>query len=335
MLKRRKGPDRRARIATLLASAFLLATFAWPDETPPSPRPADTVMHAEPVPLDRADPGRRRLGALVFLEGWRLRSDDVRLGGISAMHVEDGQVLALSDAGSLFRFPVPRAAGTLPLNIGRVAGGPGTGRRKSDRDGESMVVAGADLWVAWEGRNAIWRYRRSDWAPVAASVPKAMERWPSMRGPEGMTRLADGRFLVFGEGRTAADGTTPLLLFEGDPAVPGTRIVPLRYRPPAGYSPTDAGLLPDGRILVLNRRFRWLSGFAAILSVAELPSRSRAGSVLEPRELAAFSGSITSDNLEALSVTREGSRTIVWIASDDNYTPILQWTLLLKFALAE
>ena len=335
MLRRRKGLDRRARIATLLASAFLLATFAWPDEAPAPPRPADIVMSAEPVPLDRADPARRQLGQLVFLEGWRLRSDDVRLGGISAMHVEDGQVLALSDAGSLFRFAVPRRAGALPLNISRVARGPGTGRRKSDRDGESMAVAGRDVWVAWEGRNQIWRYRRGDWAAVSAAAPEAMKRWPSMRGPEAMARLADGRFLVFGEGRVAADGTTPLLLFEGDAAARGTRVVPLRYRPPSGYSATDAALLPDGRLLVLNRRFRLLSGFSAILSVAQLPSRLRMGSVLEPREIAAFSGSISSDNLEALSVTRERGRTIVWIASDDNYTPFLQWTLLLKFALAE
>ena len=41
------------------------------------------------------------------------------------------------------------------------------------------------------------------------------------------------------------------------------------------------------------------------------------------------------DNMEALSVTREGDRTIVWIASDDNFNPLLQRTLLMKFALAE
>ena len=240
MVKRRKGPDRRARIATVLASAFLLATFARPDETPLPPQPADVAMTAEAVPLDRADPARRRLGGLLFLEGWRLRSRDVRLGGISAMHVEGGQVLALSDAGSLFRFPVPRRAGALPLHISRVARGPGSGRRKGDRDGESMAVAGGSVWVAWEGRNAVWRYRRSDWSPTAAAAPAAMDRWPSMRGPEAMARLADGRFLIFGEGPDAEDGTTPLLLFAGDPAEAGTRTAALRYRPPRGFRPTDA-----------------------------------------------------------------------------------------------
>ena len=40
------------------------------------------------------------------------------------------------------------------------------------------------------------------------------------------------------------------------------------------------------------------------------------------------------DNMEALSVTRERGRTILWIASDDNFSP-LQRTLLLKFALVD
>jgi hypothetical protein len=36
--------------------------------------------------------------------------------------------------------------------------------------------------------------------------------------------------------------------------------------------------------------------------------------------------------MEALSVTQEGSRTILWMASDNNYNNV-QRTLLLKFLL--
>jgi hypothetical protein len=36
--------------------------------------------------------------------------------------------------------------------------------------------------------------------------------------------------------------------------------------------------------------------------------------------------------MEGLSVTQEGGRTIVWLTSDDNYSP-LQQTVLMKFAL--
>lgn len=333
MQKRRKGRDKAARIATVLAAGFLLGTYAPPDRRPRPPLPPVVAMQADPVPLDEPDPERRRLGALLFLEGWHLWSRDVRLGGISAMHVEGGEVLALSDAGSLFRFPLPRRAGRLPLRIARVEQGPGSGRGKGDRDGESMAVAEGTAWVAWEGANEIWRYRLSDWRRLSSAAPKAMDKWRSMRGPEAMVRLPDGRFLVFAEGGEAADGPAQALLFPSDPSLPGARAVPLRYRAPRGFRATDAALLPDGRLLILNRRFRLLSSFSAILSVAALPRRLAPGAVIEPRELASFRDSVTRDNYEALSVTREGARTIVWIMSDDNYTPILQRTLLLKFAL--
>jgi hypothetical protein len=57
-----------------------------------------------------------------------------------------------------------------------------------------------------------------------------------------------------------------------------------------------------------------------------------AGSVLKGEEIANFAPPVTTDNYEALTVTFEGGRTIVWIASDDNFID-LERTLLMKFAL--
>ena len=321
---------RRGRAALVLVLGLLVATHAWPGAHSPPLRPAETTLTAEPVSLDEDRPGERRAGQLVFLGGWHLRSRDVRFGGISAMHVEQGQVLAISDGGGLFRFPVPARAGEQPLRVERVARGPGNGRRKSDRDVESMAVADGHVWLGFEGRNAVWRYRRADWAFEAAAAPPAMRTWPSQHGPEAMVRLGDGRFMLFAEGGEAVDGTTPALLFEGDPALASTSATPLRYRPPAGFRVTDAALLPDGRLLLLNRRYRLLEGWSAALAIAEI-----ADGVIEAREIARLADPLTIDNMEALSVTEEGGRTIVWIASDDNFTPWLQRTLLLKFALVE
>jgi hypothetical protein len=123
------------------------------------------------------------------------------------------------------------------------------------------------------------------------------------------------------------------LLFEGDPALAATRTVPMRYRPPAGFRVTDAALLPDGRLLLLHRRFGLLEGWSAVIAVADVRGLAEGG-VIEPRELARLASPLTRDNMEALSVTSQGGRTIVWIASDDNFTPWFQQTLLLKFALA-
>jgi hypothetical protein len=158
-----------------------------------------------------------------------------------------------------------------------------------------------------------------------------MRRWRGNAGPEAMARLADGRFLLFAEGPDDQRATSDAVLFEGDPAEPGTRAVRLRYRRVPGYRVTDAGLLPDGRLILLNRRFAWLEGFSAVVTVAETRGLTE-GATIAGREVAALRPPVTVDNMEALSVTVENGRTIVWIASDDNFFP-LQRTLLLKFEL--
>ena len=148
-----------------------------------------------------------------------------------------------------------------------------------------------------------------------------------------MVRLTDGRFLIFSEGRDNDDPYSPVLLFAGDPAVAGTPVTVLRYRRPVGYRVTDADLLADGRLILLQRRATLLEGFSARIAVADLPAL-RPGATIAGREIAALGAPLTVDNMEALSVAREGGRTIVRIASDDNFMPI-QRTLLLEFALVE
>ncbi len=206
--------------------------------------------------------------------------------------------------------------------------GPGPPGDKVNRDIESLVVHRGEAWIGYEQANAVWRYDRRSFARRSAAAPPAMREWSNNAGPEAMVRLKDGRFLVFAEGN---GGDSEAALFSGDPTAAGTSALRLRYRPPEGYRVTDAAVLPDGRLVLLNRRVSLFAGFTARLTVAALP-RLADRALIVGREIAAFEGSVTRDNLEALSVTREGARTILWIASDDNYNP-LQRTLLMKFAL--
>lgn len=290
-------------------------------------------LTSETVALDPGDPGRRRVGDLAFLAGWSLASDDRRFGGISSMQVADGGVTALSDAGILLRFALPAGAAAARVRLDPLPLGPGPATRKSNRDTEAMLIRGESIWVGFEKHNMVWRYRRSDLRFMAAAQPPAMRRWRANSGPEAIARLADGRFLVFAEGRRDGPALSDLLLFDGDPAVAGTRTTLLRYRRPPGFRVTDAALLPDGRLFLLNRRVTWLGGLSAILTVADLGNLAP-GATIEGREVAALRPPLTVDNMEALSVTVENGRTIVWIASDDNFNP-LQRTLLLKFLLVE
>lgn len=318
------------RILFLLAALLFLATFAPPALQHREPPPPVTFVRFTPVALDIQDPGVKRLGRLSFLGAWVLTSNDARMGGISALHVEGGEALAMSDAGWRIRFPLPQAGATVRAEIAMMEEGPGPPGDKASRDIESLVVHGDTAWVGYEQFNAIWRYGRRRFEPRASAAPGAMREWSNNAGPEAMVRLPDGRFLVFAEGE---GGDSEAVLFSGDPTAPGMAALRLRYRPPKGYRLTDAAVLPDGRLVLLNRAVGLFSGFTARLTVAGLPPLADRA-LIEGREIAAFEGKTTRDNMEALSVTLEGDRTILWIASDDNYNP-LQRTLLMKFALAE
>lgn len=321
------------RIVLAFVALLLLATFAPPSLFSEPVPPANARLWAEPVGLDEDRPRRRRLGSLAYLEGWHLRSDDRRFGGISAMHVEDEQVLAVSDAGTLIRFGLPHVRGAQAVEVDPIPEGPGAAGSKRDRDAEAMLVRGGRAWISFERSNSVWRYDRGSWRSEASHRPSLMRRWRSNAGGEAMVRLADGRFLVFSEGASGGDGPTAAALFDGDPAEPDTEAVGIGYQAPSGYRITDAALLPDGRILYLNRRFSIFEGISAKLTIGTLTVLAE-GAILSGDEIAHFAPPVTVDNMEALSVAEENGRTIIWIASDDNLNS-LQRTLLLKFALQE
>ncbi len=318
------------RLLLLLVALPLLATVAPPSMQRRDPPPRVTLVRFAAVALDEESPGLKRLGRLEFLGAWALTSNDVRVGGISALHVEAGEALAMSDAGWRIRFPLPGARNPVRAEVAMIEEGPGPAGDKANRDVESLVVEGGSAWVGFEQVNAVWRYEGRRFERRSSAAPPAMRQWSDNAGPEAMVRLPGGRFLVFAEGK---GGDSEAALFAGDPSVAGTPVLRLRYRPPHGYRVTDAAVLPDGRLILLNRRVGLLAGFTARLTVAALP-RLAEGALIAGEAAAAFEGTVTRDNLEALSVTREGGRTILWIASDDNYNP-LQRTLLMKFALID
>ena len=319
------------RVLLLLIALPLLTTFAPKSLTNYADIPKAPWLWVERVPLRTDAPESRRIGGLIYLEGWALRSNHPYFGGISAMHVTGRDVLMLSDGGITSRFALPVRAGRVPIRLIDLPGF--TGRRKFERDSEAMAVHAGRFWVAFERSNAVYRFDRVQWRAEASSEPEGMRDWPLNSGSEAMVRLGNGRFLIFSEGRRLPNGATEVLLFDGDPAVAGTPVVRLGYRAPEDFRITDAARLPDGRLLFLNRRISLLAGIQAKLIIADAPELKE-GAVLAGRELAHFQPPVTTDNYEALSVAEEDGRPIVWIASDDNFMGF-QRTLLLKFALAE
>src|SRR3546814_18713806 len=91
--------------------AFLLLPAPHKDKPEPF-GPGPLRVRARPLPLNAADPGQRDLGPLHYLGGWQLSSAHHGFGGISSLLAEpDGQLLALSDSGTLMGFHVGSGRG--------------------------------------------------------------------------------------------------------------------------------------------------------------------------------------------------------------------------------
>lgn len=319
----------------ILLSVLLLLMFlpSYSGEARLALWPARIELTVTPVALDWRKPDRTRLGRLIFLGGVQLRSKVEGFGGFSALTVTGDRFFLLSDGGNYVRFRMGRDWRVRAVTSGALAVGPASGWRKEDRDSESVTIdrATGTAWVGFESSNQIWRYDPA-FARGRGVAPPAMARWPRSGGPEAMVRLRDGSFLVFAEtARAKTPGTREALWFAGDPIAAPNRGFRFSYRTTRGYAPTDAAELPDGRIVLINRRASLSDGFTGAVTVVDRAA-IRPGAVIEGREIARLAAPVLHDNFEGVAVVQEGRDTILWILSDDNQL-FLQRTLLLKFKL--
>lgn len=272
----------------------------------------------------------RRIGRLEPVGGLTLEASDPAFGGFSALALWRGQAILLNDGGNVVRL---RIAGRHLQTVAAhgLVEGPSTGWDKESRDAESLALdpATGTAWVGYERVNAIWRYTADLRRVTAWQAPAAMRGWGSNSGPEAMVRLRDGRFLVLREGWLKQRGPREALLFAGDPPLPATRVAALSYEPPGDYASSDAAELPNGDVLVLNRRWRAPLTFSTLLVLVRREDIVP-GATLRGRIVADFGATLGHENAEGLAVTRERGRTILWIVTDNDGSG---WrpTILAKF----
>lgn len=313
---------RRAPLALLLA---LTATIA-------SAEPI--ALDADPIQLNPDDPSVEDLGSLAWLGGVRLTAGDPRFGGYSGLErLPDGRLVAVSDLGHWLSFrPVRNARGRL-TGVAAADWSPLRDRRgqplrdKFDSDAEAVRRrTDGSLLVSFERRHRLWRYPATDAAADEMPAPPELGDLPENGGIEALAVLPDDGLLLIAENGRSPEATLRAWLQRRG------RWHELAYVATGLFQPTDAAALPNGDVLVLERRFTLVAGVAARL--ARIPAAQIVpGGRLDPVPIAELVPPYSVDNMEGLAVAPEADgSTLVYLISDDNRNP-LQRTLLMLFRL--
>lgn len=325
----------------LVLLALILPTLAWGTSSDGS----ENVVTYRPVPLNSERTGMKRLGALTYRGGLVLSSRDENFGGLSSLRITpDGkELLATTDRGHWFSARLlynesGDLSGLEETHLAPIKLLGGEDAPDADHDAESLAYDDkGSLYLGFEHNHRILRLpvsgpealRAQSLAQTDANATLSLpdlRRLPRNSGLESLVILRDGRLLAIAEGKKNSDPSPAWLMTEN-----GTT-TSLGYARSARFRPTDATRLPNGDILMLERRFSIVGGVAARLRLIDA-EQIRPGAVLDGAVLATFIEPVTVDNMEGIA-TRQGANgeTLVYLLSDDNFNTF-QRTLLLMFAL--
>lgn len=259
-----------------------------------------------PVQLPLAEGPLRLTGA------WEMEASDPRLGGLSALAIDGGRFLAVSDLGAVVRFDPPSAA--IPrASLLDLRQGPGDLGRKSSRDAESLArdPRGRGWWIGYEQRHSLWLYDEGFGHAVAAIDLKRPD-WRDNRGTEGLLAERDSLLVTAENGRDAMRIGTA-----------GIR----RLRLAAGTEVADAARAPDGGAWLLLRS-KGRGGISqSIAPLIRQGADYRAGPAW-PLPKAVF------DNYEGMTIVPlPGGGWRFWLVTDDGHR-FMARTLLVALDLA-
>ncbi len=313
------------------------------------PGPTRTTVTAIPIDFDREHPGRKEFGKLIFRAGLNLYAKSIYFGGYSAVAIDPAghALLAVSDAGTWMRASLDydgrKLKGLSDVVLGPVLGADGkplrdrrparlrrhdAGRRRHQARHRLRVIRAQ----AQHRALSLHRARSSDRLPGPSPCRRATKGMTANSGIEAMTMIRTGKLkgtlVIFAEHLTDKNGNLRGWLIGGP--TPGA-IVLKRL---AGFDITDAAALPDGGIVVLERRFRYSEGVKMrIRRIAA--SELKRGAPIVGEVLLDADDSLNIDNMEAIAAHRAPSgETVLTIMSDDNFSA-LQRTLIMQFTLPE
>jgi len=340
---------RNTAAAILAIASFLIVAPAFADKpTSVLPRAERLTITAIPIDFDRDDPGRKEFGKLVWRGGFNLFAKSPFFGGYSGLVVAPSgkSLLAISDAGTWLRANIDydgrKLKGLSEASIGPILGRDGKPLAgDADQDSEGLTLVDGDTskgtaYVAFERNHRVLRYPftpdRFGPPDGGLALPAETKRMSANRGIEAIVPIRAGRLkgatVLFSERLLDKNGNLRSWLI-GGPALGAMSLKNM-----GGFDITDAAALPDGGIVVLERRFRYSEGVK--MRIRRIAAKDlKPGALVSGEVLLEANDSLNIDNMEGIAVHRGASgETILTLISDDNFSA-LQRTLLMQFALPD
>lgn len=308
--------------------------------------PIATTVTAIPIDFDHDNPDRKEFGKLIYRSGLNLFAKSHHFGGYSGILIDKSgtHLLAISDAGTWMRaefdYDGRKLKGLSNVTLGPILDKDGKPLRGLAGDAEAMTLIGGDTqqgtaWVGFERQHRIMRYpfTLKSFGPPSGAIPLPAEtkRMTANGGLEALAEIQAGRLkgtlVAFSERLLDRNGNLKGWLIGGP--TPGS----ITLQRIAGYDITDAAPLPDGGIVVLERRYRISKGVKMrVRRIAA--SEIKRGATISGEILLEAHDDLNIDNMEAIAAHRSAAgETVLTLMSDDNFNP-LQRTLIMQFALA-
>lgn len=289
----------------------------------------------------RVGSGQTRFGEFEFVGGLELSSSSSALGAMSALRLsaDRQRFLGVMDtgfwyAGRFERDENSRLIGIRDFFVTPILGA--DGRFSNEKwlfDAEGMALRGDEVLVSFERlhRVDIYPARAPGGAKPVGTLPLLIPL-AELRGNRGLETVTvaperspiAGAVVVVSEMSLDADGNIFAAILTG----PSKGIFKVKRNPP--FNVTDGAFLPNGDLLLLERRFSIAEGVGMRIRKID-GSRLAAGSLVDGKVVleAGFGEQI--DNMEGLDVTTNAQgQVFVTLVSDDNHS-ILQRNLLLEF----
>ncbi|MEP3278831.1 MAG: esterase-like activity of phytase family protein [Stappiaceae bacterium] len=287
-------------------------------------------------------------GELEYLGGAELTSINPDFGALSGLlSLDNGQtILAVSDTGFWFTWEVPTGreqSGDAPIRaefapILDHQGAPLLGKNSSDAEAlaQRFVDGQLEYLVAFEGDTRLdaWpappaRAAQTPAKNIRTGIPDRQIRFN--KGIEGLSvappgsPIAGAIIALTERSKNRVSNMNGWLI--GGP-LPGL----LKVKRRDNYDVTDASFLPDGDLLLLERRFNISDGIG--MRIRRVPASTiRPGAILDGPAIIEADLGYHIDNMEGLAnhLSPQGE-TILTLVSDNNHS-ILQRTLILRFKL--